>query len=47
VLNPKTQSPGAGFFGGIKGAKAFQEGKAKDVGGIKVVDASTLQITLD
>ena len=47
VLNPKTQSPGAGFFGGIKGAKAFQEGKANDVGGIKVVDASTLQITLD
>lgn len=47
VLNPKTQSPGAGFFGGIKGAKAFQDGKAKEVTGIEVVDAATLQITLD
>jgi ABC-type transport system substrate-binding protein len=47
VLNPKTQSPGAGFFGGIQGAKAFQDGKAKEVSGIKVVDAATLRISLD
>lgn len=47
MLNPKTQSPGPGFFSGIVGVKAFQEGKAAEVTGIKVVDPSTLQITLD
>jgi len=46
VLNPKTQSPGAGFYGGIQGAEAFASGKAKEVSGIKVVDKYTLQITL-
>ncbi|MDQ7820436.1 MAG: ABC transporter substrate-binding protein [Armatimonadota bacterium] len=47
VLNPKTQSPGAGFFGGIAGAAAFSEGKAAEVSGIRVVDRYTLTITLD
>ncbi len=47
VLNPKTQSPGAGFFGGIRGAKAFQDGKVAGISGIKVVNAQTLQIALD
>ncbi len=47
VLNPKTQSPGAGFYGGIVGAKAFQDGKAQEVSGIKVVDRRTVRITLD
>ncbi len=47
MLNPKTQSPGAGFYGFIQGVKAFQDGKAKEVSGIRVADASTVQITLD
>ena len=47
VLNPKTQSPGAGFFGGITGAKPFSEGKAPDVSGIKVGDKYTVRISLD
>ena len=38
VLNPKTQSPGAGFFSNITGADAFSKGKAKEVAGIKVQD---------
>lgn len=47
VLNPKTQSPGAGFYGGIRGAKAFSEGKASEVAGIKVAGKYTVSITLD
>ena len=47
VLNPKTQSPGAGFFGGIKGAKAYSEGKAAEVAGIKVGGKYTVSIALD
>jgi oligopeptide transport system substrate-binding protein len=47
VLNPKTQSPGAGFYTGIRGATAFAEGKAKEVAGIQAVDRSTVRITLD
>jgi len=47
VLNPKTQSPGAGFFGGIKGAKAYSEGKAAEVAGIKVAGKYTVSIALD
>ncbi|RTI52549.1 peptide ABC transporter substrate-binding protein [Thermus scotoductus] len=47
TLNPKTQSPGQSFYLGIEGAKAFVEGKAKEVTGIKVLDQRTLQITLE
>jgi len=47
VLNPKTQSPGAGFFSNIKGASAFSAGKAKEVTGIRVIDRSTVSFTLD
>jgi oligopeptide transport system substrate-binding protein len=47
VLNPKTQSPGAGFYTGIAGSKAFADGKAKTLAGVKVVDRSTVSITLD
>ncbi|MFN8460011.1 MAG: ABC transporter substrate-binding protein, partial [Anaerolineae bacterium] len=46
VLNPKTGSPGAGFFVGIKGAQEFIDGKATSVAGIKVVDPSTVEFTL-
>lgn len=47
VLDPKTKSPGQSFYTGIKGAKAFIDGKAKEVSGIKVVNPQTVQITLD
>jgi len=46
VLNPKTQSPGAGFFMGIVGAEEFVKGQAKEVRGIQVVDPYTLRISL-
>ncbi|HEY6103470.1 MAG TPA: ABC transporter substrate-binding protein [bacterium] len=47
VLNPKTQSPGAGFYSGIAGSKAFADGKAKTVTGVTVPDRYTVSITLD
>lgn len=47
VLNPKTSSPGAGFFNGIKGAQDFIDGKTTDVAGIKALDSYTVQFTLN
>lgn len=46
TLNPKTQSPGAGFFGDIAGSKEFADGKAQEVSGIKVLDPTTIAFTL-
>lgn len=46
VLNPKTGSPGSGFFTGIKGAQDFIDGKTTTVEGIKVLDPYTVEITL-
>ncbi|MCX6064639.1 MAG: ABC transporter substrate-binding protein, partial [Chloroflexi bacterium] len=46
VLDPKTASPGAGFFLGIKGAQDFIDGKATTVAGIKVIDPFTVEFTL-
>jgi ABC-type transport system substrate-binding protein len=46
VLDPKTASPGAGFFLGIKGAQEFADGTATSVSGIKAVDANTVEFTL-
>lgn len=46
VLDPKTGSPGSGFFVGIQGAQEFIDGKATSVAGIKAVDPSTVQFTL-
>src|SRR5947208_1730299 len=46
TLNPKTQSPGAGFFGDIAGTKEFADGKAKEVSGIKTADKYTIAFTL-
>ena len=46
VLDPKTGSPGAGFFVGIKGAQEFIDGSAATVVGLKAVDPSTVQFTL-
>ncbi len=47
VLDPKTSSPGSGFFVGIKGAQDFISGKATSVEGIKALDPSTVQFTLE
>ena len=44
--NPKTESPGAGFYDMIAGMEAFKKGKAKEVKGVKVVDSHTVQFTL-
>jgi len=46
VTNPKTQSPGAGFFASIAGYDAMANGKATSLAGVKVIDPLTVQITL-
>lgn len=46
TTNPKTESPGAGFYDSIAGMDAFKKGKAKDVKGIAVVDPATIKFTL-
>ncbi|RUW17370.1 ABC transporter substrate-binding protein, partial [Mesorhizobium sp. M1A.F.Ca.IN.020.06.1.1] len=38
VTNPKTQSPGAGFFGSIKGYDEVAAGKANSLSGVTAVD---------
>ncbi len=47
VLDPKTKSPGQGFYTGIQGAQAFIDGKAKTVSGLKATSPTTVTITLD
>jgi oligopeptide transport system substrate-binding protein len=46
VTNPKTQSPGAGFFGTIKGYDAISSGSAEALEGVTVVDPLTVKIEL-
>ena len=46
VLDPKTSSPGSGFFTGIKGAQDFIDGKTTSVSGIQAIDPYTVQFTL-
>lgn len=46
VLDPKTSSPGSGFFTGIQGAQEFIDGKATSVSGIEAVDPYTVKFTL-
>jgi peptide/nickel transport system substrate-binding protein len=46
VLNPKTKSPGAGFYLSIEGAPAVSSGKAKTASGIKVINKYTIRFTL-
>lgn len=46
VTNPETQSPGAGFFGSIKGYDAMADGSATKLEGVEVVDPMTVKITL-
>src|SRR5262249_4589635 len=47
VLRPATKSPGADFFRGITGAKAFQDGKAAAVAGLRAPDTATFVVQLD
>jgi len=46
VLDPKTASPGAGFYLGIKGAQEVVDGKATSVEGVVALDKYTVQFTL-
>jgi ABC-type transport system substrate-binding protein len=46
VTSPATQSPGAGFFGSIKGYDAMADGSASTLEGVEVVDPLTVKITL-
>src|SRR5688572_20471762 len=46
VVNPKTQSPGAGFFGSIKGWDEVSGGKSETLSGITVVDPHTVRFDL-
>ncbi|WP_370640231.1 ABC transporter substrate-binding protein [Aurantimonas sp. HBX-1] len=46
VTNPKTQSPGAGFFGMIEGYDAVAAGEAESLSGVTVIDPATVEIKL-
>ena len=46
TVNPKTQSPGAGFFGSIKGFEDASSGDAEGLSGITVVDDHTIKFEL-
>ena len=46
VANPKTQSPGAGFFGSIVGFDDTAAGTADGLAGVEVVDDYTIRISL-
>ncbi|MEO9230637.1 MAG: ABC transporter substrate-binding protein [Devosia sp.] len=46
TVDPKTQSPGAGFFKSIAGFDDLSAGKADTMSGIKVIDPSTIAFTL-
>jgi oligopeptide transport system substrate-binding protein len=43
VTNPKTQSPGSGFFASIKGYDAVAGGKTESLEGVTVVDPHTIK----
>jgi len=47
ILSPDTKSPVASFFLNIKGAKAYNEGKAFSVSGLRAPDPYTLKIELE
>jgi ABC-type transport system substrate-binding protein len=46
MIDPKTQSPGAGYYAGIKGFAEFQAGSAKEVSGITTPDDYTVKLEL-
>ncbi len=48
IMDPATKSPNTWIFEGvIKGATDMEEGRAKDISGIKVTDPYTIQFTLE
>ena len=46
ILNPAVKSPGQGFYRNIAGARAFQDGSADRVSGLRTPDLETLDIEL-
>ena len=46
TINPKTQSPGAGFFGMIAGFEELNAGNTETLSGVTVVDPHTIQFDL-
>src|SRR5262245_55057411 len=46
TCNPATQSPGAGYYGALKGFDDFQAGKATELTGVQAVDDYTVKIGL-
>jgi len=46
TCNPKTQSPGAGYYGSLKGFDDFQAGKAQGLSGVTTPDDYTVKIEL-
>jgi peptide/nickel transport system substrate-binding protein/oligopeptide transport system substrate-binding protein len=46
AVDPKTQGPGAGFFGAIKGSEDLTGGKATGLSGITTPDAGTVVFNL-
>jgi ABC-type dipeptide/oligopeptide/nickel transport system permease subunit/ABC-type transport system substrate-binding protein len=47
LLHPKTPSPGASLYTGIRGAQAFHDGKAESIEGLRVLGELRLAIDLD
>ena len=47
ILDPKTKSPGQGFFGNIVGARAYQDKQASSVTGLSAPDDTTFVIHLE
>ena len=46
ILNPAVKSPGQGFYRNIAGARAFQDGSADRVSGLRTPDLETFEIEL-
>ena len=46
AIDPKTQSPGAGFFGAMKGHAEMQAGTATNLPGVAAVDDRTVRFEL-
>ena len=47
LANPKTASPNAGNLQKVVGYKEFTSGAASELSGVKVIDSSTLEITIE
>jgi ABC-type transport system substrate-binding protein len=47
ILDPKKESSALGFFERVKGASAYRKGESDEVAGLRALDASTLEITIN